>query len=211
MMKQQLSTWRWAIGAIFLSSALAVGLWGLASSEVRAEREQDSDKYEHNAKHSGDRYRDKEDDQLLSSSQSSSSPTHKLYTEECGSCHLAYPAGLLGTNSWQAIMSNLDDHFGENAELADLELSQIQDYLSLHAADNSSYQNSRYVDKTGSLVLRITEQPFFIRKHDEVPDRLVSGNEQVGSFSQCDRCHRNAVKGNFDEDEISIPGYGRWD
>lgn len=210
-MKEQLATWRWAIGGIALSSALAVGLWGLSTSEVRAdrehEREHDSDKHRRDSEHYRDEYKDRE------RSGSLGSPTDALYVEECGSCHLAYPPQLLGARNWQALMSGLDDHFGENAELGALERTQIQDYLNQHAADNSSYQNSRYQDRSGVTGdnLRITQQPFFIREHDEVPERLVTGNEKIGSFSQCDSCHGNAAKGSFDEDEVNIPGYGRWD
>ena len=40
-----------------------------------------------------------------------------LYAQECGSCHMAYPPGLLPGRSWQRLMGNLADHFGDNAEL----------------------------------------------------------------------------------------------
>ena len=38
-----------------------------------------------------------------------------LYQEECGSCHMAYPPGLLPGRSWEKLMTGLADHFGENA------------------------------------------------------------------------------------------------
>jgi hypothetical protein len=59
--------------------------------------------------------------------------------------------------------------------------------------------------------IRITELPYFTRKHREVPERMVSGNPDVGSFTQCDACHKDAAKGKFDEDTVVIPGFGRWD
>ena len=40
-----------------------------------------------------------------------------VYKEECGSCHMAYPPGLLPARSWTKVMSGLDNHFGDNAEL----------------------------------------------------------------------------------------------
>ena len=55
--------------------------------------------------------------------------TSPLYLEECGSCHMAYPAGLLPVSSWRRIMANLDDHFGDNAELDAQTATQITDYL----------------------------------------------------------------------------------
>jgi len=202
---KKLATWRWAVGSVALSSALAVGLWGLSTGDVLADRDKHSDKDRHTS--------DYDDDSYKAGSRSQRHPVSSEYLTECGSCHLAYPAKLLNAESWQAILSGLDDHFGENAELATLELNQIQDYLVRYAADNSSYQNRRYssTDDSTGLRLRITEQPFFIRKHDEIPTRIVADNPQVGSFSQCDSCHSRAVEGNFDEDQVNIPGYGRWD
>ena len=47
----------------------------------------------------------------------------------------------------------------------------------------------------------------FIRKHDEIPRRMVQDNPKVGSFSQCSNCHNLAEKGIFDEDTVNIPGF----
>jgi hypothetical protein len=58
---------------------------------------------------------------------------------------------------------------------------------------------------------RITQTRYFLRKHDEVPMRLVSGNPEIGSFSNCQACHVGAAKGSFDEDDVRIPGVGRWE
>jgi hypothetical protein len=48
-------------------------------------------------------------------------------------------------------------------------------------------------------------------EHDDITSKMVIGNEQVRSFSQCDACHTRAKQGSFREHEIHIPGYGRWD
>jgi hypothetical protein len=40
-----------------------------------------------------------------------------LFRAECGSCHLAYPPGLLPAASWQRIMIRLEGHFGDDASL----------------------------------------------------------------------------------------------
>jgi hypothetical protein len=59
--------------------------------------------------------------------------------------------------------------------------------------------------------LRITRLPFFLRKHDEIPVRLVKGNPKVSRLSNRNVCHEGAAMGEFDEDTVNIPGYGRWD
>ena len=59
--------------------------------------------------------------------------------------------------------------------------------------------------------LRITELPYFVHEHDEIPARLIADNDKVESLSQCNACHRGAERGQFDEDDVVIPGFGRWD
>ncbi|UTW02223.1 diheme cytochrome c [Amphritea atlantica] len=130
------------------------------------------------------------------------------YREECGACHVAYPSGLLPAASWTTIMTTLDEHFGENAEMTAESAAMISAYLT----DNAGKAGRGVLKRIkGDAHLRITELPYFVRKHDEVPGRMVSGNKEVGSFSNCNACHQRAERGDFDEDSVRIPGYGRWD
>ncbi|WP_428036481.1 diheme cytochrome c [Amphritea sp.] len=136
-----------------------------------------------------------------------STPEAVVYREECGACHVAYPAGLLPVESWSTIMTSLDDHFGENAEVSAESAAMITAYLT----DNAGKPGRGMLKRMkGDAPLRITELPYFVRKHDEVPERMVSGNEKVGSFSNCNACHERAESGEFDEDTVRIPGYERW-
>ena len=40
---------------------------------------------------------------------------------------------------------------------------------------------------------------------------MVVNNPRVRSFSNCNACHRYAERGSFNEHEIRIPGYGRYE
>lgn len=140
--------------------------------------------------------------------------TDKLYLEECGGCHFAYQPGLLPARSWQKMMNQLEDHFGDNAELTEAKRVQLETYLKSNAADRANYKRSKgfaSAIKQDEVVLRITDTLYFKRKHDEVPARLVTGNKEVRSFSRCAACHTNAAKGSYNEHEVRIPGAGRWD
>jgi hypothetical protein len=137
-----------------------------------------------------------------------------LYEEECGSCHFAYPASLLPQRSWQAIMSGLEDHFGDNAELDSQNRQTISQYLSENSAEKSADRRSHQLVRglsAGKTPLRITELPRFTREHDEVPKRVFQNNPDLSSLSQCAACHRDAKQGYFSERSIKIPGYGSWD
>lgn len=139
---------------------------------------------------------------------------NNAYAEECGACHFAYPPGLLPARSWEKLMSRLDDHFGENAELSADVIKKLSVYMITNSADHSTFRRSKKIADSinkGSTPLRITKTPFIEREHRELSKRLVQDNPQVKSLSRCDACHTNAAKGSFDEDEINIPGHGRFE
>ncbi|MDC4205361.1 MAG: diheme cytochrome c [Candidatus Manganitrophus sp.] len=140
--------------------------------------------------------------------------SNDLYTKECGACHLAYPPGLLPARSWERLMNGLSDHFGDNAELAPEDQSALTDYLVKNAADRSGQKRSAKVVrslKNGEAPLRISEVPYIVRKHHEIPSRLIQGNPKVKSLSNCNACHKRAESGAFNEHDVSIPGHGAWD
>jgi cytochrome c553 len=133
-------------------------------------------------------------------------PGAKLYQSECSVCHVAYPTVFLTTDSWDAVMQGLDDHFGDNAELAANDLASIKAYL-----DNNNYNQSSVKRRYGTRLdtpgtpLRSTSTRFFKAIHEEVPDRLVTKNPAVKTFARCEACHSRAQEGSFDEDEVRIP------
>ncbi|MCI0508273.1 MAG: diheme cytochrome c [Gammaproteobacteria bacterium] len=137
-----------------------------------------------------------------------------LYKEECGSCHFAYQPGWLPEQSWRDMMSNLDSHFGDNAEVNPANHQAILDYLVNNSADKSDHRRSKKIMQSlGSLTApqRITETGYFKHEHDEIPDSLVEKNDKVASLSHCNACHQDAEQGSFSEGNIKIPGHGKWD
>jgi hypothetical protein len=140
-------------------------------------------------------------------------PGSALYKEECGGCHFAYPPGLLPARSWEKIMTTLDEHFGDNAEVESRTVTELTAYLATHAADPSRIRAFRNIDSLESsrVPIRITELRYFTHEHNEIPARMVKDNEDVRSLSNCIACHRMADKGSFNEHSVKIPNYGNWD
>lgn len=135
------------------------------------------------------------------------------YKDECGACHFAYQPDFLPERSWKRLMAQLDDHFGENAELDDASRQALTDYLINNAGDRTSHYRSKKMVrsiKRGDTPMRITDTPYFKREHREVSKQVLS-HEQIGSFSNCSACHRAAEQGSFEEGDINIPGRGRWE
>lgn len=142
--------------------------------------------------------------------------SNKTYQEECGSCHFAYPPGLLPSKSWAKLLDEkaLGDHFGENATLDKDTLKEISDYAMENAAEKSMYKRSRKIalaTEEGEAPLRITEVKYIKRKHHDIPEKMIKGNKDVKSLSYCNACHTQADKGIFDSDTVSIPNYPDWD
>lgn len=128
---------------------------------------------------------------------------------ECSSCHIAYPPGYLPERSWRKLMTGLDKHFGENAGLDAVTVREITDYLVSNSAEKSSDRRaSRFLGSVpaGAVPLRITETPYFRRKHDDheiSPE--VWKRPKVGSPANCIACHVGAEKGDFSERNVKIP------
>ena len=136
------------------------------------------------------------------------------YRDECGSCHMAYPPGLLPARSWLGILNGLGDHFGDNAELDPQTLATLTEYLLANSADQADYRRSRKIMRSleqGAAPLRISEVPYIRYKHDELPQAIITANPKVRSLSNCNACHQHAEQGSFREGDILIPGHGRWD
>ncbi len=120
-----------------------------------------------------------------------------LWQSECGSCHVAFPPRLLPAESWRAVMSGLDKHFGTDASLEPAAAREIGAFLEKNAGGSRR-------STTGKPVLRITETRWFVREHDEVPERVWK-NPKVKSAANCAACHIQAESGNYSEHNIRIP------
>ena len=187
-----------AAGYAVLASILIVSFYGLGQSLASGGFEIDDHDLDHEY---GEEYGD--NDRRIATTMK------PLYAEECGSCHMPYPAMLLPRQSWRKIMAGLEDHFGENAEFDAATHREIEDFL-VAESGRASYRKL-FRNLRDAAPLRITGLPYFVHEHDEIPARLVAGNERVKSLSQCNACHLEAERGRFDEDDVVIPGFGRWD
>lgn len=126
---------------------------------------------------------------------------------ECSSCHTLYHPGLLPERSWRKIMSGLDQHFGENASLDPLIQKEITAFLAANSADHAQNRRSAKIAQSTpaqSTPLRISETPWFVRKHDEVRGDVWK-RPKIGSPANCTACHSGADKGDFAEARIKIP------
>ena len=91
-------------------------------------------------------------------------------------------------------MSGLDKHFGADASLDPAVTAEISAFLARHAGR----------DRGGTASLRITDTPWFQRKHRKISD-AVWARPVIQSPTNCSACHAGADRGDYDDDTVQIP------
>lgn len=119
------------------------------------------------------------------------------YTQECATCHTAYPPALLPARSWQRIMRGLERHYGTDASLDAATVQQLAGWLQQHAGTYKRVSEAPPQD-------RITRSAWFERKHRQLDD-AVWRHASVKSAANCAACHTQAERGRFDDDELRFP------
>ncbi len=139
---------------------------------------------------------------------------NQLYIKECGSCHFAYQPGLLPANSWNKIMSNLENHYNNDASISSANLQTLTKYLNDNSAEkNMQYKRSNRIVSSlakDQIPDSISTTPYMIKKHSEIKKSLITQPEVKGLFN-CIACHKTADKGNYGERDINIPNFGKWE
>jgi hypothetical protein len=123
--------------------------------------------------------------------------TPPAYTQECASCHTAYPPALLPARSWQRVMAGLDRHYGTDASLALATAKQLDAWLQANAGTYKRVNEEPPQD-------RITRSAWFERKHRKVAPE-VWAHASVKSPANCAACHPGADRGDFDDDRLRLP------
>lgn len=128
-----------------------------------------------------------------------------IYAAECGDCHYAFHPSLLPAWPWAAMMSGLDDHFGEDASLDDFTRDEIAAWLAANASDqwDTEAANS-FRHLSAEEPMRITATSYWKRRHRDIAVAVFK-SKAVGGKLNCVACHRDARTGRFDDQSIDIP------
>ena len=109
--------------------------------------------------------------------------------KECGACHMIYPPSLLPARSWQKIIGDLGNHFGEDASLPDATRARILAFMTQNAGDGGA-SNSWFMRGVGNdaTPARITEMPFWRSIHGGFPLTAFK-RAGVKKRGNCIGCH----------------------
>ena len=119
------------------------------------------------------------------------------YRQECASCHVAYPPGMLPARSWQRVMNGLERHYGTDASLDPAPVQQLSAWLQANAGTYKRVAEEPPQD-------RITRSAWFERKHRQI-EPAVWQLPSVKSAANCAACHVGAEQGRFDDDSLRLP------
>jgi len=134
-------------------------------------------------------------------------PDHDLWREECGACHLAFHPSLLPARSWKTIMAEQDAHFAEDLFLEPDAVADIEAFLVKNSAEQglteAAWKINRSIPKSETL-LRITEAPYWLKKHQEISDAIWQ-DPKINGKVNCAACHLDAEKGTFEDAAMRLP------
>jgi hypothetical protein len=132
--------------------------------------------------------------------------TNQTYKETCGECHFAYQPEFMPSGSWQKILNQLDDHFGEEIEVDPDTIKIISEYLKTNSAEHSLSKRSKKIMRSlgNQVPMRITDIPCIRKEHHEL-DPAIFNRKSIGSMANCEACHIAAEKGIYDDDDVKIP------
>lgn len=131
---------------------------------------------------------------------------HKLFHDECISCHTLYPPFLLPKKSWVKMMDNLENHFGDDASLEVEDIASIKKYLIKNSAENSTKESAYKIMKSikNTDTIAITKTSYWEKRHDDI-DKDIFKNKKIGNISNCKACHNNIEQGLLNNKDIKIP------
>ncbi len=127
------------------------------------------------------------------------------YTQDCGSCHMAYHPSLLSAASWRQVMAHLDTHYGEDASLPAPRRDAIAQWLTANAAEQwdtlAAHRLGRAPLAADGL---LTSNSWWKRKHRHL-EPAVFQRTAIKTAENCAACHRDATSGLFNPQAIVIP------
>jgi len=132
---------------------------------------------------------------------------HADFSKECSDCHMLYPPYLLPKKSWTLMMSDLENHFGEDASLDEATNLSILDFLNKNSAENSSQSSAFHINKelkNDNKTIAITKTPFWQHTHERI-DKNIFKNDKIKSKANCKACHKDIEKGVIDYRLTKIP------
>lgn len=134
-------------------------------------------------------------------------PDNELWRDECGKCHSEFYPALLPSRSWEKILAEKDNHFERKLKFDAPTAAAVLKFLTDNSADKHFTEAAFKIEQSipkDSTPLRITETPFWVKKHRNIKDEDWV-NPEVKHKYNCVACHEDAKAGTFEDAAMHIP------
>lgn len=128
----------------------------------------------------------------------------EVWKSECGECHMAFPPSLLPSRSWDYLLKNADNHFGEVLTFKNETLEALRKTFANHSAEEEWTESAHKINrslKKDQVPLRISDTPYWFKKHAEI--KPETWNNLDTAKARCEKCHSDAYEGIFDDSAIT--------
>ena len=105
--------------------------------------------------------------------------------------------------SWELIMSDLENHFGDDASL-DVEINKnILAFLLKNSAETSTAEASfKFLQSIKNQdIIALSKTTFWEKTHKDIPKEIFD-NEKIKSKANCKACHTDIEKGLIEDENI---------
>ncbi len=101
-------------------------------------------------------------------------------------------------------MSDLENHFGDDASISIDENQNILDFLVKNSAEKSTMEASvKLLDSIKNKdIIAITETSFWKHTHEIIPKKVFE-HTKIKSKANCKACHSDIEKGLIEDEKIS--------
>lgn len=130
--------------------------------------------------------------------QDSNKIAFKEYKQECGSCHIAYAPFLLPKSAWDSMMSDLENHFGDDASLEEETHARIAVFLEKYAND---VLDTKFTQQKESKEIAISQTSYWEVAHRKLNPKIFK-TEAIKSKANCQTCHKDAESGIFAKNAV---------
>lgn len=134
-------------------------------------------------------------------------PNNTAWDAACSECHLAYHPSLLPARSWQKLLAQQDQHFGDDLGLDSTTIAELSQFANRYAAESQISETAWKIAKTTPATqspLRISETLYWKAQHQELPNDLWK-NKKIKSKANCEVCHVDAKQGTFQDGAMRVP------
>ena len=130
-----------------------------------------------------------------------------LWREVCGECHLAFHPNLLPARSWDRLLDEQADHFGEDLALDADTVEEIRRFLTAHAAEQRRTEAAYDIMESlrpDETPLSIVKTDFWKKEHEDIDDAYWTSSK-VQNRINCPACHLDAGDGTFEDSSMRLP------